>query len=140
MTTWIRHAEPVWYPDCPNVFDIVASWWPGDPKAELRPCLVVGRATNALGQHMVRVHYGTTNLKADSRGHRDLLVTDPRTVAAFGLRYPTRFDLETRLDLTYNDAVFGCVAGRRTPVIGALDAEAIAEVRRKRRIPSERKP
>lgn len=137
MTKWIRNPEPVepaWYPDCPQHYDIVSCWWPEDPKEELRPCLVLGRGTVANVRHKLRVFYGTTNLKRDTRSHCDLLITDPKAIEAFGLKDPTRFDLDTYLELVYNDAVFGCVHGKPTPVLGTLDADYRAEVQRKRKL------
>lgn len=142
MTTWLRNDEPTWYPVCPGYYDIVSCWWPDDPKQDLRPCLVVGKATNKLGQHMVRVQYGTTKLKPDTRAHWDLLITDPAAIRQFGLHLPTRFDLDAKsqLDLTYNDSVFGCAVSKTSPVIGTLNQDYIEEVKRKRALRSSPQP
>jgi hypothetical protein len=85
--------------DLPDIYDVI--WCripyretPGVP-GPLHPCIVRDIERNdALGEAIVHVTRGTSNLKKETRWDLDLIVEHPRELAACGLEEPTRFDLD----------------------------------------------
>jgi hypothetical protein len=63
---------------------------PGPP----HPCIVRDIERNDdLGEAIVHVTRGTSNLKKETREFKDLIVERPGELAVCGLKEPTRFDL-----------------------------------------------
>jgi hypothetical protein len=64
---------------------------PGDP----HPCIVRDiEKYEPLGQAIIHVTRGTSNLKKDTREFIDLIVDRPGELKECGLKEPTRFDLD----------------------------------------------
>jgi hypothetical protein len=71
--------------------------------------------------------YGTSELKLTRRAAVDLIVQKSSDVVQFGLRNPTRFDLDCLAVLPWHPVFFGCWAGYSTPKIGSLNEEFVKE-------------
>jgi hypothetical protein len=68
---------------------------PGVPADPPHPCVVREiERYDALGEAIIHVTYGTSNLKKDKREFLDLIVEHPGELAVCGLKEPTRFDLD----------------------------------------------
>lgn len=64
---------------------------PGDP----HPCVVRDiERYDPLGQAIIHVTRGTSNLKKETREFLDLIVEHPEELSVCGLKEPTRFDLD----------------------------------------------
>ena len=116
-------AKPSWVSHPPRVGNIVTCKYPGDPKGELRPVLVLQKREGDKGGFAVRVAYGTKNLNKEKRAHIDLIIEDQHLVDACGLAVPTRFDLENIAVLPWEPPDCGCWSGYNSPVIGELPTD-----------------
>jgi hypothetical protein len=95
----------VWLPlkDLPEVYDVIRCRFPYRPNLHLPadpPHYVVVREierNDELGEAIVHVTYGTSNLKPKRR-LVDLIVDKPEEMKAGGLKVPTRFDLQDSLN------------------------------------------
>ena len=114
-------AKPSWASLPPHVGKIITCLYPGDPKAQLRPVLVLESLVGADGASFaVRVAYGTKSLDRETRGKIDLIIDTAADIAACGLAVPTRFDLETTATLPWEPPQCDCWRGRISPIIGEL--------------------
>jgi hypothetical protein len=126
-------SDPAWAQGRPSALQIATCWFPDStsasrPGAKLRPCLITRVLRNrATDQTACDVHFGTTNLKVTTRLGLDLIIQDPVELDLVGLPRATRFDLDQKATLPWNDAFFGCWAGYSSPIIGSLTVELVKE-------------
>jgi hypothetical protein len=113
-------GRPGWVSRPPSVGSVVTCLYPGDPKARLRPCLVLGVATGSAGGYAIHVAYGTSQLDKDKRGDIDLIIEDAADINACGIALATRFDLENTAAIVWEPPEFDCWHGRYSPVLGSL--------------------
>jgi hypothetical protein len=91
-----------WHPlsKLPQIHDVI--WCriphrdtPSVPADPPHPCVVRDiEVYKPLGQAIVHVTRGTTNLKKEARWDKDLIVENPGELKVCGLPEPTRFDLD----------------------------------------------
>lgn len=119
-------VEPRWLSTPPSRFDIVTCLYPEDtdytPGRKLRPTLVVQvlRDTRESGSFACEVAFGTSSLKILQRQHLDVIIQNASHLTECGLPRATRFDLDNKARLPWNQSFFGCWPGYRTPIIGSL--------------------
>lgn len=89
--------------------------------AKTRPCLVLSVADQDGVPHAVVV-YGTSADTPANRGH-DLFIDTPQSMAAAGLRKPTRFVGARRVCVPLTSARFCPQTSTGSPIIGHLAAE-----------------
>lgn len=112
--------KPRWVSRPPRVGNIVTCLYPGDPKGQLRPCLVLETQSGSKGDLAVRVAYGTKSLDYETRGKIDLIIDKPIDIDTCGLAVATRFDLEETATVPWEPPLCDCWTGFATPTIGEL--------------------
>lgn len=130
MRRWGKLSAPSWTKSPPNLFDIVAGFYPeskprqGTPAH--RPCLVThvfeNQATHAFA---CQIAYGSKHLKTVTRSDKDIIIQNSTHLDEMGLPMATRFDLdpENRVVLEWSPPNFVPWSNRRTPRIGHLTLE-----------------
>src|SRR5437016_3636023 len=83
----------------PKIHDVIwcciPHWEAPDTLGEPHPCVVREiERYDPLGQAIIHVTRGTSNLKKETREFQDLIVDKPGEMAICGLKRPTRFDLD----------------------------------------------
>lgn len=114
----------------PAPYDIVWCRFPqhdslGHPGPKPRPALVRNALTNAAGQGIVDLVYGTTKLKLSDRDLLDFVISNPREMDNCGLYRATRFDLDHNVCVPWAAEWFDVVTGTASPIIGHLSDAAI---------------
>jgi hypothetical protein len=112
---------------------------PGDP----HPCIVRDiERYEPLGQAIVHVTRGTTNLKKDTREFLDLIVELPGELTVCGLKEPTRFDLDdaqSKIPCDWDDVFFP-----NPKSVGKLNADCVRRMENRQRgwnrVPEDFKP
>jgi hypothetical protein len=104
---------------------------PGVPGVTPHPGLVFAVNEYKPGLFSVRVAYGTSNLKTESRPH-DLRIGNFRAMQHAGLYQATRFDLDRLKWLMWDDAWFVSPDPDKypTPKIGSLLSDSADRLRR----------
>lgn len=126
-------SKPDWVSRPPRVGQVVTCLYPGDPKARLRPCLVLGVAVSKTGSYAVHLAYGTSQLDKATRGGIDLIIEKESDMEACGIAVPTRFDLETTAAIVWEPPEFDCWRGEYSPILGMLPREKQIDCGYKRR-------
>ncbi len=125
-----QNAKPSWVSRPPRVGNVITSRYPNDPKAVLRPCLVLEVQENS-GSYAVRVAYGTSTLKIEQRGNIDIIAQSQSDLDANGVAVPTRFDLENTALIPWEEPECGCWRGKYSPVLGNLTRDQEEDAARK---------
>jgi hypothetical protein len=112
--------KPRWVSRPPRVGNIITCLYPGDPKGELRPVLVLETRAGSSGGFSVRVAYGTKNLAYESRGKIDLIIDTSLDIESCGVAVATRFDLEETAVIPWEPPLCDCWRGYATPILGEL--------------------
>src|ERR1700675_1340701 len=112
--------------DLPRLYDIVWCRFPEDgkksPGRKIRPALVRGvKKELKSDQGALKVSYGTTNLKIDTRNERDLIIQFARSLQETGLPSATRFDLDLSNVLPWCSEFFCPPFGWPSIIIGHLN-------------------
>lgn len=112
---------------------------PGD----LHPCIVRDiERYDPLGQAIIHVTRGTSNLKKDTREFLDLIIEHPGEMAVCGLKVPTRFDLDdaqNKVPCDWSDEFFP-----NPRPVGKLNADCVRRMNNRLRgwnpVPDDFKP
>lgn len=122
-----RSSTPEWTKSPPNLFDIVAGFYPESMPSAVtpahRPCLVTAVYVNEeTGGFACEIAYGTKRLRLMQRQDKDLIIQNSSDLDEIGLPMATRFDLDrkNRVVLEWNPENFKPWSGYKTPRIGAL--------------------
>lgn len=119
-----------WHPltKLPQIHDVI---WCNIPFRETpdvpgpaHPCVVREiEVYEPLGQAIIHVTRGTSNLKKESRWDKDLIVDLPGEMAVCGLKEPTRFDLDdaqAKVPCDWDDVFFP-----NPKPVGKLNADCV---------------
>jgi hypothetical protein len=114
--------------DIPELWDVLLCKFPeagasaGKPGSKARPVFVAGIGETGKKECVVKVVYGTTQ-KTDALFAGEFLI-DPASDSAdclrAGLIRKTKFDLNRRAILPYNEEFFSCAHGMTSPLLGSL--------------------
>lgn len=122
----------------PRPLDIVWCRFPilelSKPGPKCRPGLVRSVLLNK-GQTKARVEvcYGTSQLKKD-RFPFDLFIENASQLTLLGLPQATRFEIDRVLQLPWSAEFFEPRRGKKTPIIGRLTQDEIAQLETLKRI------
>jgi len=123
-------SQPKWTLSPPNLFDIVAGYYPeSKPKAGTpahRPCLITAVYQDTEGgTYACEVAFGTKSLKSHQRAGLDIIIANSTDIDAMGLHMATRFDLDmrNRVVMEWKNDNFQPWKGYNSPRIGALTLE-----------------
>ena len=134
-------APAAWLPP-PRPRDIVLAYFPytedhGRPSNDVHPCVVLSVGIMPDQTFRLLVAYGSS--KGLLTAGKTNVIVDPANVPGTGLSVPTRFQLSRRAWLPFNPIYFMQANGNRTPLIGRLPDEAMAEFERAKQVVLDRK-
>lgn len=114
-------SRPEWISQPPGVGDFITCYYPGDPKGELRPVLVLEvRVSEDFEEFSIRVAYATSKINKPHRAGVSVTVSDAGQVSVCGLAVPTRIDLDTQATIPWDEEYCGCWRGFSSPILGKL--------------------
>jgi hypothetical protein len=118
--------------DLPRLYDIVWCRFPEDGKSpgpKIRPSLVRGVKKDLESDRgALKVSYGTTNLKINTRSDFDLIIQFARSLQEIGLPSATRFDLDLSNVLPWCSEFFCPPPGWPSIIIGHLNEANIVRL------------